>query len=154
MSLTTAAIEKARAGTTPDGRKTSKSYKMGDSSGLYLVVSPAGGKWWRLKYRFGGREKGFSLGVYPGVSLIEARRSRDRYRAMMAEGIDPGEHVKMERAARKADAARQIAATRFALDDEGALSFRFGNRRLLLTPEETCALRVFLDATCGVELRR
>jgi hypothetical protein len=49
MSLTTAVIEKAQPGITPDGRMTAKSYKMGDSAGLYLLVSPAGGKWWRLK---------------------------------------------------------------------------------------------------------
>ena len=150
MSLTIAAIEKAQPGITPDGRTTAKSYKMGDSSGLYLLVSRAGGKWWRLKYRFGGRERGLSLGVYPDVSLTEARQARDSYRAMLATGVDPGEHVKMLRASRMADAARQIAATRFTLDDKGALSFRFGNRRLCLTPEETSALRGFLDTTRSV----
>lgn len=89
MPLTTAAIENARPGITPQGRTTAKSYKIGDSAGLYLQVTPAGGKWWRLKYRFGGKEKGLSLGVYPEVSLTDARRSRDHYRALLAEGVDP-----------------------------------------------------------------
>lgn len=135
---------------TPGGRTTTKPYKIGDSPGLYLQVTPTGGKWWRFKYRFGGREKGLSLGVYPDVSLIDARKSRDSFRAMLKEGIDPSEYVRIERANRMADAARQIAATRFVLDDKGALTFRLGNRRLSLTPDETNSLRVFLDATRSV----
>ncbi len=91
-----------------------------------------------------------SLGVYPDVSLIDARKSRDLFRTMLKEGIDPSEHVRMERAKRMADAARQIAATRFILDDKGALTFRLGNRRLSLNPVETDTLRGFLDATRSV----
>ncbi len=49
---------------------------MFDGGGLYLEVAPSGGKWWRLKYRFGGKEKRISLGVYPDVSLKQARRRR------------------------------------------------------------------------------
>lgn len=150
MPLTTAAIEKATPGITPGGRATTKPYKIGDASGLYLQVTPTGGKRWRFKYRFGGREKGLSLGVYPDVSLTDARKSRDLFRTMLKGGIDPSEHVRSERANRIADAARQIAATRFILDDKGALTFRLGNRRLALTPDETDALRVFLDATRAV----
>ena len=153
MSLTTAAIENARPGITSSGRSTTKPYKVGDSLGLYLQVNPTGGKWWRFKYRFGGREKGLSLGVYPDVSLAEARKTRDLFRAMLKEGNDPSEHVQIERANRMADAARQIAATRFILDDKGALTFRLGNRRLSLTPDETNSLRVFLDATRSVGLK-
>lgn len=147
MPLTTEDIENARPGMTPHGRATAKSYKMGDSAGLYLQVNPTGGKWWRFKYRFGGKERGLSLGVYPEVSLAEARKSRDHLRTLLVDGMDPGEHVRMARAASRAEAARQIAATRFYLDDLGALTFRLGNRRLALTPDETSALRAFLDAT-------
>jgi hypothetical protein len=153
MALTTAEIEDAKPGITPHGRTTTKSYKIGDAAGLYLQLTPTGGKWWRFKYRFGGREKRLALGVYPDVSLIDARRSRDLYRSMLAEGIDPSEHVRMARAARIADAARQIAATRLTLDDEGALTFRLGTRRLSLTPDETNMLRDFLDATRSVGAR-
>jgi hypothetical protein len=148
--LTVRTLEKAKPGITPDGRITSKSYKIGDARGLYLEVSPTGGKWWRLKYRYAGREKRLSLGVYPDISLAAARQSRDTYRSMLANGIDPGEHVRTERATRRADAARKIAAIRFKLDDEGALSFRLGHRHLSLTPAETMALRAFLDATRAV----
>lgn len=48
-------------------------YKLADAGGLYLEVAPSGGKWWRLKFRHGGKEKRLSLGVYPAVGLKEAR---------------------------------------------------------------------------------
>lgn len=56
-----------------------KPCKLSDGHGLYLPINHAG-KYWRLKYRWGGREKGLSLGVYPDVSLAEAREKRDAYR--------------------------------------------------------------------------
>ena len=56
---------------------TDKPYKMSDGGGLYLEVDPAGGKYWRFKYRFAGKEKRISLGVYGDVSLAEAREKRD-----------------------------------------------------------------------------
>jgi integrase len=62
---------------------------MGDTGGLYLEVAPSGGKWWRLKYRFGSKEKRLSLGVYPDVSLKDARERRDEARKFLAKGIDP-----------------------------------------------------------------
>ena len=60
-----------------------------DEKGLYLEVSPAGGRWWRIKYSFGGKEKRLSLGTYPTVTLKEARNKRDEYRRILADGIDP-----------------------------------------------------------------
>lgn len=127
-----------------------KPVKLFDGGGLFLLVSPSGGRWWRLKYRYDGREKQLSLGVYPDVSLADARARRDAFRALLADGIDPSEHTKAERAAQRAEEARQLAATRFTLDSDGALSFRLANRRLTLTPAETSELRAFLDATHAV----
>src|SRR3546814_8635916 len=66
-----------------------KPFKMGDSLGLFLLVQPSGGKLWRLKYRINGREKKFALGVYPDVSLSDARRRRDEARRLLADGKDP-----------------------------------------------------------------
>jgi hypothetical protein len=106
-----------------------------------------------LKYWFAGREKRLSLGIYPEVSLAEAREKRDRLRAILSEGKDPSDYVKQQRADRLAEEGRQLAATRFSLDNDGALSFRFGNRRLTLTPAETTELRSFLDATRGVSTK-
>lgn len=150
MTLTTRKINNAKPGVAADGRITTKPYKLGDSGGLYFEVSPTGGKWWRLKYRFGGKEKRLSLGVYPGVSLTEARKRRNTFRALLADGIDPIEHAKKERTTERANKASEIAANRLMLDSNGALSLRFGNRRLILSPTQTAELREFLDATRGV----
>lgn len=98
MPLTDVAIRNAKPGITPKGIQTDKSYKMGDSAGLYLEISPAGGKWWRLKYRFGGKEKRLSLGIYPEVSLQKARERRESARKLLADGVDPGEHRKAVKA--------------------------------------------------------
>jgi integrase len=66
---------------------------------MYLELSPAGGKWWRLKYRFGGKEKRLSLGTYPDTGLAEAREKRDTARKLLAAGIDPSEQRKAAKAA-------------------------------------------------------
>ena len=60
-------------------------------------MQPAGGKWWRFKYRFGGKEGGLSLGTYPDVSLKDARERRDDARKLIANGINPGMHRQIER---------------------------------------------------------
>ena len=96
MSLTDVAIRKAKAGEKP--------IKLYDERGLYLEVSPSGGKWWRLKYRFEGKEKRLSLGVYPDVGLKEARDRRDAARKVLADGVDPSANRKAQKAA-KADRA-------------------------------------------------
>jgi len=83
MSLTVAQIQAAKP--------ISKPVKLFDERGLYLEVVPAGGKWWRFKYRFAGKEKRISLGIYPDVGLKEARDKRDDARKQVAAGIDPGE---------------------------------------------------------------
>lgn len=91
MALTDIQVKKAKGGITPKGDVTTKRYKMGDTRGLYLEVAPNGGKWWRLKYRFDGKEKRLSLGVYPDVGLKEARNRREDLRKQIADGIDPAE---------------------------------------------------------------
>jgi len=84
---------------TRSAKPRDKAFKLFDSGGLYLEISPAGGKWWRWKYRFGGKEKRFSLGVYPDVSLKAARAKRDDARQKLAHGVDPGEARKAEKVA-------------------------------------------------------
>ena len=76
-----------------------KSYRLYDEKGLYLEVTPAGGKLWRLKYRFGGKEKRLSIGPYPEVGLKAAREARDSARSLRASGIDPSEHKKRQKVA-------------------------------------------------------
>ncbi len=67
-----------------------KEYKLSDGGGLYLLVTPTGGKLWRLKYRFGGLEKKIALGAFPEVGLSDARQKREDAREQIAQGVDPG----------------------------------------------------------------
>lgn len=83
MPLSDTAIRNAKPGT--------KQRKLSDEKGLFLLVTPNGGKWWRLKYRVGGKEKLLSLGTYPEVSLKEAREKRDEARKLVAKGQCPSE---------------------------------------------------------------
>ncbi len=145
MALSISIIDSAKS--------TDKPVKMFDEKGLFLLVMPNCSKYWRLKYRFERKEKQLALGVYPDVSLKEARERREVFRSMLAEGIDPGEQVKMQRAAAKAEEGRKIALTRFTLGNDGALAVVLGNRRLSLTPGETVELRSFLDATRAVSAK-
>jgi hypothetical protein len=63
--------------------------RLTDEQGMYLEVTAAGSKYWRLKYRFADKEKTFGLGVYPEVTLAEARERRDQARRMLRDGQDP-----------------------------------------------------------------
>jgi integrase len=82
MSLTHVQIVNAKS--------RNKAYRMFDGRGLYVEISPTGGRWWRFKYRFGGKEKRLSFGVYPEVSLKEAREKLDDARKHLEGGRDPG----------------------------------------------------------------
>lgn len=86
MPLTDAAIKNAKPAAKPR--------RLYDRDGLYLEVSPAGGKWWRLKYRFLGKEKRLSLGIHPEVDLKKARQRTTEARQLLADGVDPSEHKK------------------------------------------------------------
>ena len=79
MPLTDTAIRNAKPGLKPA--------KLFDERGLFLLVTPAGGKWWRFRFRYDGKEKLLSLGVYPDVGLKEARNRRDDARKLLTEGI-------------------------------------------------------------------
>ena len=90
MALSNTAIINAKA--------ADKSYKMYDTDGLYLQVTPQGGKWWRLKYRFDGKEKLLSLGTYPDISLSQARQKREDSKKLLAIDINPSENRKQTKA--------------------------------------------------------
>lgn len=100
MPLTDTAVRNAKS--------ADKARKLFDSGGLYLEVAPSGGKWWRLKYRFDGKEKRLSLGVYPDVSLKDARDRRDDARKLLANEIDPSENRKAKKAAKVERAANSF----------------------------------------------
>ena len=96
-----------------NAKHAEKAYKLIDGSGLYLQVTPAGGKLWRLKYRVGGKEKLLSIGKYPLISLLEAREEAESVRRLLAAGQDPGEakkQAKQERIAALQNTFRNLAA--------------------------------------------
>jgi hypothetical protein len=82
MPLAATTVKKAKAKDKP--------YKLSDEKGMYLLINPKGAKYWRLKYRYGGKEKTLALGVYPDVSLSDARDKRDAARKLIANDVDPG----------------------------------------------------------------
>jgi len=90
MSLTDTKLRNAKA--------TGKTQKLFDGGGLYLEVSPTGRKWWRMKYRFNGKEKRLSLGVYPDVSLSDVRIAREMAKKQLFQDIDPGIAKQTEKA--------------------------------------------------------
>lgn len=89
MPLTDVEIKKAKHSGVDN-----KPERLTDGGGMYLELSPTGGKWWRLKYRFAGKEKRISLGTYPEVSLKMAREKRDEAKLQLRDGVDPSEHRK------------------------------------------------------------
>lgn len=104
MALTDTATRNAKPAESP--------YSVADGAGLSLLVQPNGGKWWRFRYRFDGKAKMLSLGIYPDVSLKTARERRDAARKQLSEGIDPGEHrkaVKAEKLERAANSFEAVA---------------------------------------------
>lgn len=105
MTLTVQEVKNARPG--------ERAYKLADSGGLFLYVSPAGAKSWRLKYRFGGREKLLTFGLFPDIGLADARDRRDDAKRMLRANKDPGaERERARREVRDANAARFDAVAR------------------------------------------
>ena len=100
MPLSATAVQSAKA--------KAKSYKLSDSGGLYLEISPKGGKWWRYKYRFDGKEKRISLGTYPDVSLAKAREKHSAARKLLADGINPSEDRQNIKASKKLNATNSF----------------------------------------------
>lgn len=102
MALTDVAIRNAK----PDA----KAYKLADGAGMFLLVTPAGGKLWRLKYRIDGREKLLAMGAYPETTLSDARRRREEARALVARGIDPSREKQRDKARSRIQATDTFTA--------------------------------------------
>jgi len=82
LPVTDLQVQKAKA--------KDKEYKLSDGGGLHLLVTPSGGKLWRLQYRFAGKQKTIAFGSYPEISLSKARQYREEARQALAIGNDPG----------------------------------------------------------------
>ena len=100
MKLTDIKIRNLQPGTRP--------YKISDGSGLNLLVTPSGGRLWRLAYRYGGKQKEVAFGAYPAIPLRRARELRDKAKALLAEGQDPAEIRKQERRLARAREANTL----------------------------------------------
>jgi integrase len=113
MPLTDTIVRKAKSG--------SKTTRLFDQRGLYVEISPSGGKWWRIKYRFGGKEKRLSLGVYPDVGLKDARDRCDEARKLLSSGVDPSQNRKASKLAsaeRSGNSFEILAREWFAKDSK------------------------------------
>lgn len=85
-----------RDGGSERAKPRANPYKIADERGLYLLVTPKGQKYWRVKYRIEGKEKKLVFGVYPDVTLADARGKRDDARRMIAAGEDPATRKQQE----------------------------------------------------------
>ena len=102
MALSDIAIRNAKSRPKP--------FKLADSGGLFLLVTPAGGKLWRLKYRIAGKEGLLAIGAYPDVSLNAARKARDNARELMAAGGDPALEKRRDKARSLVETANTFEA--------------------------------------------
>ncbi len=87
-----------------------KPYKLTDEKGMYLEVRPNGARYWRLDYRYAGKRKTLALGVYPDISLAQAREARDEARKQLAQNIDPSAAKQEAKMAQKMAAAASFEA--------------------------------------------
>lgn len=113
-----------------------KIYRLYDGEGLYLHITPSGGKWWRFKYRFGRKDKKLALGTYPDVGLDDARRNRDAAKELLLKGFDPSEIRKKDKARDKAEylESKGIPSVRATFD--GKIEIWKGANTMRLTLEE------------------
>lgn len=119
-------------------------FKLTDGKGLHLVVMPNCSRYWRLAYRFSGKQKTLSLGVYPKISLAAARVGRDEARRILANGGDP---MEAKSAAIKLKHEKVNVPPAFQLSMTGdALTIQTKDETLTLTTEQTAAIRAFLIA--------
>ena len=102
MTLTDVAIRNAKPG--------EKAIKLADGAGMFLLVTPAGGKLWRLKYRIDGREKLLAIGAYPEIGLSDARKRREEARALIAQGKDPSREKQRDKVRSRIQAADTFTA--------------------------------------------
>ena len=103
-------INKLTAIAVKMAKPQAKTTKLADGGGLYLEVRTTGSKYWRMKYRFAGKEKLLAIGTYPEVSLAAARKARDKAKQQLSESIDPSMAKQLER-----HLGEQIAANTFQL---------------------------------------
>ena len=123
MALTDAKIKTAKP--------ADKNQKLSDGQGLFLLIKPSGGKYWRMKYRFDNKEKLLAVGVYPDVSLANARKAREQARSLLAEGIDPMAHKKALKLAKGEAAANSFKVVAMEWLEQRGKKSESGDARLM-----------------------
>jgi integrase len=128
MPLSDAGVRGARPATTPR--------KLSDGGGLFLLIKPNASKLWRLAYRWAGKQKTLALGIYPAISLSQARDGRERAKKLLASGVDPSVQRKTQRQLEKTAAGnsfRVVAEEVIAkLEREGRAHVTIAKKRWLL----------------------
>lgn len=143
MALTALEVSASKA--------TDKPRKLFDGHGMYLLIQPNGAKYWRWNYRFAGKRKTLSLGVYPQVSIEAARAERENARGLLENGIDPSKVRRAQKDQHIAEQHAQVLARinpifQLSMKDD-ALTIKTKITTLALTPEQTAAVRAILIAT-------
>jgi integrase len=117
-----------------NAKPSAKPRKLSDGGGLHILIQPTGGKLWRLAYRFDGKQKTLALGIYPAVSLEEARKRRDEAKKLLAHFIDPLVQRKADKQAGKDSSFRAVAEELIAkLEREGRAQATLSKKHWLLS---------------------
>jgi Arm DNA-binding domain len=127
-------------------KPNSKPRKMADERGLFLLISPTGGKWWRFRYAYAGKYNALALGSYPAVGLEAARKARDEARQLLAQGIDPAQVRRQEKSRDRAVALQSMDAStvKVSASIDDTVEIWKGRAVMYLTPEEARAVKVLL----------
>jgi len=139
--ITTADIERAES--------RDKTYRLAVGHSLYIQIEPNGAKYWRWKYRFLGREKRLSFGVFPETSLKQAIEQTEAARALLKAGQDPSV-VRKEAVKQRVKAQKLKSDFRIELTKGGHLIIETERHVILLNPPQIDALKAFLFATAKV----
>jgi len=124
-------------------KPTNKIIRIYDTKGLYLEINPSGGKYWRLKCRFNGKEKRLALGIYPDVSLNDAKHKRDEIKRQLINGIDPLKEKRLAEEKMEQIKDRELGL-RLLLEPNGDLIIKKKLKSILITKEELKSLSSFL----------
>ena len=138
MPLTEDSIRSAKSG--------AKNRKMADERGLYLIVTPSGSRLWRFKYRLNNKQNALALGIYPEVGLDEARQKSHQARQLLAQGIDPAQIRRQEKARDRSEhlAAMDSTTVKVSVSIDGAVEIWKGRAVMCLTSGEAVAVKDLL----------